>query len=295
MSTSTRYARAAERPWEVPGTLLEAWCTAMRAQGLSPRTVEERPRIVARAAAEIGKPVDQLDDRTIESWLADLERPDGTPASAGTRATYYGALKAWHRWLLVTKRRGDDPMALLRTPRVPRRVPRPLAPEAVRRLEGIRMWRTTRVMIHLAALQGLRVHEIARVRGEDVDLYVRTLTVLGKGGVRETLPLHEQLVDDARHMPRTGWWFPGPTGDRPIRRDTVSATISRAIRRAGLTGSAHQLRHWYGTNLVRSGADVRVAQTLLRHASLATTALYVRVDQDQQRAAIARLSIERAA
>ena len=69
------------------------------------------------------------------------------------------------------------------------------------------------------------------------------------------------------------------------------SAAERRHGRAGVDGTAHQLRHWYGTSLVRSGTDIRVAQTLMRHASLATTALYVAIDDGQQRDAIARLPV----
>ena len=291
VSTSARYATSTESPWSVPGTLLHTWCTAMRAEGLAARTIGERPRIIARISEESGERPDALAADDIERWIADLRTKHGDPVSAGTKATYHGALRAWHRWLVRTGRRVDDPMAMMRTPRVPRRLPRPIATDNLQRLLDQRMWGRTRVMVHLAAYHGLRVHEIAKVRGEDVDLYARTLRIIGKGGADHTVPLHPVVLADARAMPRRGWWFPSADGTRPMRRDSVSAVISRAMTRAGIDGTGHQLRHWYGTELVRSGTDVRVAQTLMRHASLATTALYVAVDDGQQRDAVARLPV----
>jgi site-specific recombinase XerD len=54
-------------------------------------------------------------------------------------------------------------------------------------------------------------------------------------------------------------------------------------------GTPHSLRHWYGTNLVATGADLRTAQTLLRHANLQTTAIYVQVADEKRVEAIDRL------
>ena len=265
----------------------------MRAEGLASRTVQERPRVIARAAEALGVDATRFTDAQLSAWLAGLTAADGSgrPASAGTRATYHGALRAWHAWLVRTGRRDDDPTARIRTPKVPRRLPRPVPTADLQRLLDSRMHRRTRVMVHLATWQGLRVHEIARVRGEDVNLDAGTLRVIGKGGSDDVVPLHPVVAADARTMPRRGWWFPAVDGPGPVRRDSVSAVLSRALKRAGIDATAHQLRHWYGTQLVESGTDIRVAQTLMRHASLATTALYVAVSDRQQRDALARLPV----
>lgn len=58
------------------------------------------------------------------------------------------------------------------------------------------------------------------------------------------------------------------------------------MHRLGVPGSGHQLRHWFATALLAGGADVRVVQTLMRHGSLSTTAIYTLVSDGQQRAAL---------
>jgi len=58
---------------------------------------------------------------------------------------------------------------------------------------------------------------------------------------------------------------------------------------AGVPGTPHALRHWYGSNLVAGGADLRTAQTLLRHTNLQTTAIYVQVADVKRAEAIDRL------
>jgi site-specific recombinase XerD len=149
-------------------------------------------------------------------------------------------------------------------------------------------------MILLAAFAGLRVHEIAKVRGEDVDIEARTLRVAGKGNRTETLPLHPLLVEAAATMPWRGWWFMGNSTrpGQPIARRSVSEVIQMAMERAGIPGgTAHRLRHWYGTKLVGDGTDLRTAQTLLHDANLNTTAIYVQVSGPKRVEAIDRLNL----
>jgi integrase/recombinase XerD len=262
---------------------LDAWVVQMRAEGLSVRTVVEWPRIVLRAARWADAPPTALSTTDLADYLAALP-------SAATRQTYYTALRAWHRWLVATGRRPDDPLAALRRPRAPRGTPHPVATAHLEALLASGIRRRTRTAILLAAYQGLRVHEVVKVRGEDVDLIGRRLRVVGKGGVDKWLPLHPVIATEARRYPRRGYWFPSPSRpDHPIRRDSLSAVISRAMRRCDVPGTAHSLRHWFGTELLRSGANAREAQELLRHASLATVAVYTLVASEAQEAAINRL------
>jgi site-specific recombinase XerD len=137
--------------------------------------------------------------------------------------------------------------------------------------------------IVLALLAGLRVHEIAKIRGEDVSrdgIYVK-----GKGGVEAVLPIHPDLWAMAQRYPRRGWWFPSHMGGH-VEGDTISAHVSALFGPLGIDGSTHRLRHVYGTRLLRSGVHVRRVQRLMRHGSLETTALYTAVDEDELQAAI---------
>ena len=72
---------------------------------------------------------------------------------------------------------------------------------------------------------------------------------------------------------------------------TAGTVIARALRRAGIDATAHQLRHFFATSLLEAGVDSRIVQTLMRHASLATTGRYLGVTLTQQRAALDSLTI----
>lgn len=263
--------------------LLAAWMVAMRANGLAERTIRERPRVVRAAAGLIGAPAHQLAAESIIDYLADL-------TSAGTRQTYYSTLQAWHTWLVLVGARADDPMASMRRPRAPRRDPKPVATAHIERLlySGIRT--RTKAVVLLCAYEGMRVHEAAKIRGQDVDLVAGTLRIVGKGGVDEMVPLHPIIATIAQSFPKRGYWFPSHIHQgRPIRSAGLSSTISRAMKRCGVPGTAHSLRHWLATELVREEVNARVIQTIMRHKSLATLAIYTRVDRGQQLTALRRL------
>ena len=261
--------------------LYAEWATCMRNDGLAETTVRCWPAIVDRVARDTAADPAAFTYEQIAEWLAGYRVPN-------TKATYFRALAGWHRWLIRTGRREGSPMYLMRPPKVPRGMPRPVSTIGLHRLLGADLSRRTRAMVLLAAYQGLRVHEIAKLRGADVDREEGTLHVVGKGGVSAELPLHPAVAELAGAMPSRDPWFPG-RDHATVSGQTVTLAIGRAMRAAGVRGSAHSLRHWYGTHLVREGADLRAVQSLMRHASLSTTQIYVEVADDTRRAAVLRL------
>lgn len=271
---------------------IEEWRTWMQAEGVAANTLTPRLRRVQLFAEAIDCPPEDATTEHVVGYLSSLG------VGKSTRATYHSHLRSWFRWLVTTGYRDDQPMERVRPPRVPRRLPRPVTDRELEAILACRMHKRTRMMVLLACLQGLRCHEIAKMRGEDVNLKDGLLTVVGKGGVRATLQLHADVLDLAREFPARGWWFPTHKGNHkggsgPILARSVSNIVSDVFTRAGVAGGAHRLRHWHGTTLVKEGNDVRVVQTLLRHASLSTTALYTAIDPTQQRAAIDTLRIPR--
>lgn len=188
-----------------------------------------------------------------------------------------------------TSRTESDPTATLRRPATPRPNPRPLTAQQLDRvLDGASG--DLRAMMLLAWLAGLRAHEVAKMRGEDIN--AREIRVTGKGGQTAFLPTHPDLWELAQEYPREGLWFPSPVNvGEPLHPVNVSARVRRRFRAVGIeSGSMHRLRATYGTSLLRGGANLRVVQTLMRHQSLATTEHYLGVDEDERMAAVRMLA-----
>lgn len=269
--------------------VIEKWATHQRAEGNSDRTINERARFIGVLST-------RLDCTPVAATVADItaflaEFRDHKPC---TRATYYGHVKAWFDYLVLADYRDDSPIGKLRAPKRPRRRPRPVSDAQLERLLTTRMHRRTKTMILLAAFQGLRVHEIAKIRGEDVDILDGTLHIVGKGDIDVYLPLHPIIAGEARLYPRRGYWFVthvgNVSGTGHVLAHSVTGIVSTVMTRASIDGGAHRLRHWYATSLLERGANLRVVQELLRHASLQTTQIYTLVTLDQQRTALHLLS-----
>lgn len=267
------------------------WKLWQVAKRLSRRTVDERLRVIRLLHKETGIQPISIAAIDIVEWIAEHD----ADWSDSTAATYTSYLSAWFKWLQLVDRRIDNPMVKVGTPRVPEREPRPISDAEVVRLLQARMWTSTRRMILLALLAGLRVHEIAKVRGEDVDFNTRMLWVKGKGRRLKSVPLHPILLEIASEMPAAGWWFPmrGCESEHVLPK-SVSDIVGRTMRRAGVRGTPHALRHWYASTMLDNGVDIRVVQELLRHKSLATTQIYTKVPDGQRHNAIAGLDPWRA-
>ena len=255
----------------------------MQGQGLSARTITERIRVINQITTTTGTDPAALTPQAISTWLATLP-------SAATKSTYYAVLRAWNTWLVQSDHRADDPTTRVPKPRTPAGHPRPVTDTQLDAVLALPLHQDTRTKIILGAWAGMRVHEIAKIRGEDISHVAGTITITGKGGRTDTLPAHQLVLQQASYYPRRGLWFPSPRDpSAPVQAKTVSRVISDAFNRADAPATAHQLRHFFATSLLRAGTDSRVVQSLMRHESLATTGRYLAVDVDQQRAALSGL------
>jgi integrase/recombinase XerD len=256
--------------------LLGLWKAYLLARNLAARTIYERCRIVRQIRDQTDTPITDLSTDGIASWLA-------RKVSPGSRSTLFSCLRAWSRWLILTGRRGDDPTAMMGTPKAWPLDPHPIQTvDLATVLTSSALTDRVRSMIHLGAFAGLRAHEIAKVNSNDFDLTSGMFHVTGKGGRRDWLPMHPIVRRDAVIHQGCGYWLRSQgRGDTPIKGGTVSLIISRELRRHGLRDTAHSLRHWFGSELVRQDTDLRKVQQLMRHASLETTARYIQTDFEE--------------
>ncbi|MGO2152196.1 MAG: tyrosine-type recombinase/integrase [Microbacterium gubbeenense] len=262
--------------------VLEAWRAWQEAQGLSVRTITERLSTVSSLMRRTKCTPLTLQGEHIIAYL----RREMSPAS---RATYYTSIRAFTVWMKRTNVRLDDPIDQVPSPKRPKNLPRPVDPTLIEAMIRGARKRVTRTYILLATYAGLRVHEMAKIHGRDLDWFNDSIVITGKGGKTARLPLHDRLIVEARDYPRDDYWFPSPARSGPVGPHAVSSAIRHSMLRVGLDGKPHQLRHSYGTELVRAGVNLRVVQQLMRHESPATTAIYTAVDDEQLRAGIATL------
>lgn len=268
---------------------------------LQPRAVETYCKAVRRFVVWLGDEATVADITfdAIGRWQ--LQHGHLAPATVGKELS---ALRAYCRWCMRAGLRADDPTLEIERPRRHDPIPRALNARDLRKLEAIldkplpvldvkqahRLARDRRIVL-LMLYAGMRLAEVPALEWRDVDLDAGTLIVHGKGGKQRMLTIHERLAANLAETPedKQRGAVCGHADGRKMSYKSIPHTFNRWLAGEGLDISAHQLRHTYATQLLRHGADLRVIQKALGHASLATTERYLSVEIDQMRAATDRL------
>ncbi len=257
-------------------------------RGAAANTLAAYRRDLAGAAQAIGSLASaQRDDiaRLGTAWS------DLAPSSLARKAS---ALRQFFGFLVDEGIRDDDPSAALPRPRARRPLPRLLGHDQVSALfvaaeedaqsgtpEGVRML----ALLELLYGSGLRATELVSLTLAAVPRDAPFLTITGKGGVQRMVPVSGRairaLADWLVARGKGGRFvFPSPRGGH-LSRVRLFQLLRDLALRAGLDPekvSPHVLRHAFATHLLEGGADLRVLQTLLGHADIATTQIYTHVD-----------------
>ncbi|QZY30581.1 site-specific tyrosine recombinase XerD [Nocardioides coralli] len=277
-------------------------------RGLAANTLSSYRRDLRRytefLAGEGITSLDGVSEATVTSFLARLREGDADhPALSSTSAARtLVAVRGFHKFCVTDGLATLDPAAGVKPPRPAKRLPKalPLADvEAI--LEAAGAPATTLALRDRALLEvlygtGARISEAVGLDVDDLDLVEGTVLLRGKGGKERLVPLGSyagEAVDAylVRARPElattrtpSGALFLNSRGGR-LSRQSAWAVLVRAAERAGVTRdvSPHTLRHSYATHLLDGGADVRVVQELLGHASVTTTQVYTLVTVDNLR------------
>lgn len=288
-----------------PRHLLEAWLDHLRVErGASRHTLAAYGRDVRRVLTAAGlwpahadepRALERLDEERLLAWLG-AERRAG--AASSSLARRLSALRGYLAFAGSLGGIAADPSRGLPTGRRWERLPKAWSKEQVERLlEGVRgdgaLALRDRALVELLYATGARVQEACDVRLGDLRLPDRVVRLRGKGGKERWVPLGAAAGDHLatwlqRGRPRLAATSSETAlflsrGGRPLDRHRVYRLLQQRALAAGLPGqlSPHTLRHSFATHLVAGGADLRVVQELLGHASVQTTQVYTYVDPDR--------------
>jgi integrase/recombinase XerC len=236
----------------------------------------------------------RIDVHVVRSYLAALAK-DRKKSSIGRKLA---ALKKFFRYLVGTQRIDKDPLLLIRSPKQEKPLPAFLSVDDAFQLLGAIKIKTGLDIRDRAALEvfystGIRVSELVGLNWVDVDFQLGIVRVVGKGSKERIVPIGEiamQALRDYGQEQRKRWQvackgetpvFLNNRGERITTR-SVARIVEKHLKQAGIPVKMgpHGLRHSFATHLLNSGADLRVIQELLGHASLSTTQKYTHLNLD---------------
>ncbi len=264
--------------------------------GLSPASVRAYSSDVERFAEWAGRSgvdgPDQVDRITLRRYLAFMATRRYSRATISRTAA---SLRSYFQWCV---RRGvidADPSARLSAPTPDSRLPRVLGHADVDRLldpevvSDSPVDRRDDAVLELLYGSGMRVAELCGLDVDDLDLGRGVVTVTGKGSKQRQVLIHDRCVSSIRQ------WLAGPRRAM-VKETSPSAALfynqrgnrlgARDVRRlldrrSPVPTHPHALRHSFATHLLDGGADLRVVQELLGHASLQTTQVYTHVSKER--------------
>jgi len=286
----------------------EAFLEMMAAErGASPNTLRAYANDLAdvsRFLAGRGRDPASATAEDVEAYFADV---GSRGLSAATAARRRSAARQFYRFVLGETWRADDPTRRVEAPKTGRPLPKILTREEVDALIIAAAARDGAAGARLAAMveilyaSGLRISELVALPLAAFAHDPAYLMVRGKGAKERLAPLNEAaraaiktyLTVRAGFIPKGAkanpWLFASGARGGHLSARRFAQLLDEAAGAAGIDParvSPHVLRHAFATHLLEGGADLRVVQTLLGHADIATTQIYTHVTQDRLRAVV---------
>jgi len=232
----------------------------------------------------------------VEAFLASQFQKKAKIASINRRLS---TLRRFYRLQAAQATLAADPTLRVKSPKLPRSLPRNLSEDQVAALLGAPDTATAlglrdRAMLETLYATGLRVSELVGLKLSQVSLDMGVVRVLGKGNKERLVPLGEEAIDWLKRYCATARTELG--GDAkaeavfvtarrgPMTRQAFWQLIKRHAVSAGIARTAlspHTLRHAFATHLLNHGADLRVVQLLLGHSDITTTTIYTHVARER--------------
>lgn len=283
--------------WRSAKKKFEAYLKLERS--LSPNSVEAYLRDVEKLEqfcdSTSGKLAQELDTEDIQVFLGWINELGMTATS---QARVLSGLKAFYRYLLIDKIITKDPITLIESPKLGRKLPDTLSVHEIDKLigaidlsspEGMR----NKAMLEVLYSCGLRVSELVELKISNLYLEIEFIKVTGKGNKERLVPigteaikllriyLNEIRVHNAIKNGMQDYVFLNRRG-ACLSRVMVFLIIKQLAERIGMKKniSPHTFRHSFATHLIEGGADLRAVQDMLGHESITTTEIYTHLDRD---------------
>lgn len=270
------------------GDLIPQWERAQRRAGLLESSIERRTSDMRGFYRWLnGYPLLEVDKAMIEKFLDQRRGRGGKAYAARTRYARISTLHCFYAWAVDEELLDRDPTARIRRPKLRQGLPRPVATAdliTAMREAGPQM----RLWLALAAFAGLRCMEIAGLHRDDL-IDGQLIRVIGKGEKERLVPMHPLIADllATYPLPRRGPLFVHVGAE--ITPARVSKEVSNYCTDLDIDATAHNFRHWFGSQAFDVSGDIRTVADLLGHANINTTLNYAAHSPTRARAVVAAI------
>jgi integrase/recombinase XerC len=225
----------------------------------------------------------------VRRWVAELLKGGLTPRSVNRKTA---ALNSFFKYLMRKKIVLSNPVSKVIKPKISKKLPAFIPEEKLGAVldfakDNLNDYSSYRdyVILETFYATGMRISELANLKHNDLDFYLRQIKVLGKRNKERIIPMTEnirQILEE--YISRKRMFFPNPEnnylfftskGNR-ISIKSVYLGVKKSLQTGGVTGKSnpHVLRHTFATHILNKGADLNSVKEILGHASLAATQIY---------------------
>jgi len=289
-----------QSPLETMSNWIERYTNYLRSEcHLANNTVQAYTRDLVHMQEWLeGRSPTKMTIRELSDFISFLKDRKLAPSSISRHVV---AVRMFYKFLQLEGAVTENPGELLATQKMWHRIPKVLTPGAIDRfLASPKKWESLSIrdkaILELMYATGCRVSEVSNMTLNNLRMDERYCIVEGKGSKQRVVPLGQRAIDAIQEYLATlrpalargkdslnsPWVLLSRSGKR-LRREAIWELVKRYAVRAGIDPnvSPHTLRHSFATHLLAGGADLRLIQEMLGHASIATTQIYTQVDNSR--------------
>ncbi len=224
--------------------------------------------------------------KDFSNYIKFLARHELSPSSISRKIA---SIKGFFRFLSFKRYIIDNPAISITSPKLPKRLPKVLTISEVEKILKTGLDERQNAIVELLYSAGIRVSELVNLDIKNVDLIQKSIRVFGKGSKERLVPINKKCVDvikkylkkreliALKYNSKSNLFL--EDNGKPTTRQKIYKIVSEQGKLINKHISPHTMRHSFATHLLENGADLRVVQELLGHASIVTTQLYTHISK----------------